>query len=476
MSGHEDAFLAPFLRTNAPDLTLRRFGFQFADPVVERRYYEWSIDRRVPLIRVGMVASAAGYAVYLLTVYLLARESFDAIFPAVLAFLGFLAVIFLATYLALLRPLLVSMTVLANCISGLLLVLQIHELVSSPDRFALSATAALIPVMFGYCVYQLGPMLATIATVPFIALSMGLLYLDFQSGDISIAMAGSLVAMQLIACNTGVFVSSVIEFRNRRTFRKDQIIERQSLQLSESRDAIRRYVPPTVADLIIKGETASIDTPVRRRVTILFADIVGFTEVTDRIEPEDLTALLVDYLSGMAGKVEEFGGTLNEFAGDGLMALFGAPNVQEPALQARQAISAAREMQVLMGQLNERWLRLGIGRPLRMRIGINTGTVSVGSYGSRGRLTYTAFGLQTNITSRIEKAATPGSVMVSDSTYQLARESFTFEPRGEVECKGVHYPVPVYSLVTEHPVQDEPPGEVAPTHDRVTRLPPRVRN
>lgn len=477
MSGHEDAFLAPFLRTNAPDLTLRRFGFQFADPVVEHRYHEWGIDRRVPLIRVGMIASAAGYAVYLLTVFLLARESFDAIFPAVVAFLGFLTVIFLGTYLALLRSLLVPMTVLANCISGLLLVLQIHELVGSPDRFALSATAALIPVMFGFCVYQLGPMLATLATVPFIALSMGLLYLDFQAGDISTAMAGSLVAMQLIACNTGVFVSSVIEFHNRRTFRKDQIIERQSMQLSESRDAIRRYVPPSVADLIIKGESASIDTPVRRRVTILFADIVGFTEVTDRIEPEDLTALLVDYLSGMAGKVEEFGGTLNEFAGDGLMALFGAPNVQEPDLQARQAISAAREMQVLMGQLNERWLRLGIGRPLRMRIGINTGTVSVGSYGSRGRLTYTAFGLQTNITSRIEKAAAPGSVMVSDSTYQLARGAFAFEPRGDVECKGVHYPVPVYSLVTENPAQEEPPVEVTPTHERVTRLPPpRARN
>ena len=246
------------------------------------------------------------------------------------------------------------------------------------------------------------------------------------------------------------------------------------MQLSDSRDAIRRYVPPAVADLIIRGETASIDSPVRRRVTILFADIVGFTEVSDRIEPEDLTALLVDYLSGMAGKIEDFGGTLNEFAGDGLMALFGAPEIQEPEVQARQAIAAAREMQALMSQLNERWLRLGIGRPLRMRVGINTGTVSVGSYGSRGRMTYTAFGLQTNITSRIEQAAAPGSVLVSDSTYHLAREAFVLEPRGEVECKGVHYPVPVYALVTDLPGREESAGEVAPAHERVTRLPPRA--
>jgi class 3 adenylate cyclase len=85
-----------------------------------------------------------------------------------------------------------------------------------------------------------------------------------------------------------------------------------------------------------------------------------------------------------------------------------------------------------------------------MRVGINTGTVSVGSYGSRGRMTYTAFGLQTNITSRIEQAAAPGSVMVSDSTYHLARDAFHFEARGEVECKGVHYPVPVYALAGDH--------------------------
>lgn len=449
MTRSEKAAAMRSRRGDTPDLSLRRSGFRFADAGVERRYHEWGIDRKIPLIRVGMVASMAGYGVYLLTVALLEPGSLDGILPGVLAFLALLTAIFLSTYLAILRPLLLPMIVAANCLSGLILVWQIHGFIQSPDRFALAATAALIPVMFGFCVYQLGPLLAAVATMPFIALSLSLLFVDFRAGDISIAMAGSLAAMQFVACNTGVFVSSVIEFNNRRTFRKDQIIELQRLQLRESRDAIRRYVPPSVADLIIAGQAESIDTPVRRRVTILFADIVGFTEVSDLIDPEDLTALLVDYLSGMAAKVEEFGGTLNEFAGDGLMALFGAPDNLEPELQASRAIAAGREMQALMAQLNARWLRLGIGRPLKMRIGINTGTVSVGSYGSQGRMTYTALGLQTNIASRIEQAAAPGSVLVSDATYQLARHAFCLEPRGEVECKGLHYPVPVYSLVTD---------------------------
>lgn len=454
MTGPQRAIdeLAP--GSNAPDLSLRLFGFRFADAGIEQRYQQWGIDRKIPLIRVGMIASAAGYAVYLLTVGLLEPTSFGRILPAVLAFLGLLTAIFLSTYVVMLRSLLVPMTVIANCISGLLLVWQIHGLIDTPDRFALSATAALIPVMFGSCVYQLRPLLASAAILPFIALSMSFLYLDFKAGDLPIAMSGSLAAMQLIACNTGIFVSSVIESSNRRTFRKDLIIDVQRVQLGESRDVIRRYVPPSVADLIIKGQTEAIDAPVRRRVTILFADIVGFTEVSELIAPEDLTALLGDYLSGMAEKVEEFGGTLTEFAGDGVMALFGAPDELSEDLQAIRAISAAREMQALMSRLNARWRPFGIERPLKMRIGINTGNVSVGSYGSRGRMTYTAIGLQTNIASRIERAAEPGSVLVSETTYQLARHAFGLEARGEVECKGLHHPVSIYSLATEDAAPD----------------------
>lgn len=446
MTGNRDTVRVAIDQERAPDLDLRRLGLLFAHAESEQRYQEWSRNRRVPLIRVGMVASAAGYAVYLLTVFVLEHSSFAEIWPMVAAFLAILLAIFVATWSQGLRPLLVPALVVANCLSGLLLAWQIHELINTPDRFELAATAVLIPVMFGYCVYQLGPVAATLATVPFIALSQYFLYRDFVGGDISLATAGSMAAMQLIACNTGVFVSWVIERGNRRTFRKDQIIDVQRAQLRESRDAIRRYVPPAVADLIIRGETSRIDQPVRRLVTILFADMVGFTEVSERISPEDLTHLLMDYLSGMSDKVEQHGGTLNEFTGDGLMAMFGAPDPMEPEEQARRAIDAARDMQALMSVLNERWERIGIGRPLQIRIGINTGSASVGSYGSKGRMTYTAMGLHTNITSRLEKAAEPGGVLLSESTYQLAAEHVPCEARGDVSCKGVHEPVRVYAL------------------------------
>jgi len=446
MTGNRESSVPPTLPDGAQRLAMRWFGFRFVDRGVERAFHEWGIDRKIPLIRVGMAASASGYAVYLVTVFLLERSSFGPVFPAVALFIGCLGGIFVATFFARMRPLLAPLTIAATCASGLLLAWQIHGLIETPDRFALAATAVLIPVMFGFCVYQLSPVQATIAVVPFIAVSWALLYGDHAAGNLSIEMAGSMAAMQFIACNTGVFVSAVIEFNNRRTFRKDQIIDLQRDQLQKSRDMIRRYVPPSVADLIISGRSSSIDTPVRRRVTILFADMVGFTEVSDRIEPEDLTALLIDYLSNMGEIVEKFGGTLNEFAGDGLMAMFGAPYAMAPEEQARQAIQAAREMQKLMQTLNARWEKLGIGRPLMIRIGVNTGTVSVGSYGSKGRMTYTAMGLQTNITSRIEKEAAPGGILISQATYRLLHGAIPCEPRGQIECRGVHVPVRVYSV------------------------------
>ncbi|MDX1497922.1 MAG: adenylate/guanylate cyclase domain-containing protein, partial [Salinisphaeraceae bacterium] len=179
-------------------------------------------------------------------------------------------------------------------------------------------------------------------------------------------------------------------------------------------------------------------------LTILFADIVGFTDVADRVEPEVMTEVLNEYLSCMVDIIEQHDGTLNEFAGDGLMALWCAPHSLPPENQAKQAISAALAMQAKMPELNEHWRKLGLGTELRIRVGINTGMVSVGSYGSQGRMTYTAIGLQTNIASRIESQAAPGQILISDATYQLIDDAIDCEAKGEVDCKGVHFPVKVY--------------------------------
>ncbi|MGH8458952.1 MAG: adenylate/guanylate cyclase domain-containing protein, partial [Nevskiales bacterium] len=105
----------------------------------------------------------------------------------------------------------------------------------------------------------------------------------------------------------------------------------------------------------------------------------------------------------------------------------------------------AQAMQARLPELNARWRKLGLGAALQIRVGINTGMVSVGSYGSEGRMTYTAIGLQTNIAARIQSHCEPGGILISDATWQLIHEAIECTPKGEVQCKGVHYPVAVYS-------------------------------
>lgn len=238
------------------------------------------------------------------------------------------------------------------------------------------------------------------------------------------------------------FIVSIMSVVNELSLRQAFLNERE---LSRQRLAINRYLPRAVAEHILGGRENAVAEPVRRRATIMFADIAGFTDMADRVEPEVMTEVLSEHLSSMAAIIESHGGTLNEFAGDGLMALFGAPDNLPPEEQVRQAIKAAQVMQAKMPVLNQSWRKLGLGNALEIRIGINTGMVSVGSYGSDGRMTYTAIGLQTNIASRIESAARPGEILISEASWQLVNDTVACEPRGEVECKGVHFPVKVYA-------------------------------
>jgi class 3 adenylate cyclase len=216
--------------------------------------------------------------------------------------------------------------------------------------------------------------------------------------------------------------------------------------LQHSRELIRRYVPPAVANRIIAGDEAEIDTPKRRRLTVFFSDVVGFTDIADRVEPEVITQVINEYLSAMSKIVDAHGGTLNEFSGDGIMALFGAPESMEPRKQVRRAVDMALAMQREMARLNENWRELGLGEELQVRMGINTGMLSVGSFGSQGRMTYTAIGLQTNVTARIQMQSLPGEILLSDASWQLIRDDVQCAPKGEIEVKGVHFPIKVYEV------------------------------
>jgi adenylate cyclase len=217
-------------------------------------------------------------------------------------------------------------------------------------------------------------------------------------------------------------------------------------QLQRGSDLIRRYVPTQLAEKILSGDYEERARPERRKLSIFFSDVEGFTLAADQMEPEELSALLNEYLSEMSDIAEAHGATVNQFVGDGLMILFGAHEATNDREQALSAVRMALAMQARMDELQEKWFQEGIQTPFRIRVGINTGTASVGNYGSAGRMTYSAIGNQTNLAARIQSDCEPGKVLISHSTWALVKDEFACMDKGEIEVKGLHYPVRVYEV------------------------------
>lgn len=431
-------------------LATRRFGLRFVDSTTEAEYSRWRVATAMPFAQMGFLGSAPSWAGFLVAVWIFTPASLPTAGPAIIGWVLFLVAM---TGLTVWRPAqrwIMPLAALANCLAGFLVAWLLHDVttvsMTHAARAGVMSGGVLIVMYFGFAIFRIPPSLAIAGVTPYLGLALLYLYGDARAGVLETAEAGAFAAIVLIAYSGGVFVCLVIEWVQRRSFAKDQIIQMQQRQLANSRDAIRRYVPPAVAQRIIRGESASVEAPLRRRVTILFCDIVGFTDIADRVEPEVITQVLSDYLSAMSSLVDTAGGTVNEFAGDGLMALFGAPDEVAPMEQARRSIRAALAMQAKMQELSESWRVLGLGKALQVRIGINTGMASVGSYGSQGRMTYTAVGLVTNIAARVESAAEPGQILISETTYQLVRDEADCTPRGGLDCKGVHFPVLVYAV------------------------------
>ncbi|MBN2027698.1 MAG: AAA family ATPase [Actinobacteria bacterium] len=178
----------------------------------------------------------------------------------------------------------------------------------------------------------------------------------------------------------------------------------------------------------------------RKQVTVLFADVAGFTSLSEELDPEEVRDLMEPCLDIMSDVVHAYEGTVAQFTGDGIMALFGAPVAFEDA--PVRAVRAAMEMQQRLSAYAEELSGRGIS--FEVRIGLNTGLVVVGSMGSGHEVEYTAVGDTVNLASRMESAASPGTVLVSDNTYRLVRGYFEFEPLGELEVKGKKKPVTAY--------------------------------
>src|SRR5207244_5011528 len=171
----------------------------------------------------------------------------------------------------------------------------------------------------------------------------------------------------------------------------------------------------------------------RKRVTVMFADVSGFTAMSERLDPEDVHAIMDRAFEVILEAVHRYEGTINQFLGDGVMALFGAPIAHED--HPHRALSAALAIQNDLQTIRDDVRHLH-GVEFKVRIGINTGLVVVGAIGRDLRMDYTAVGDTTNLAARLLAIAQPGQIVVSDRVRQLTDGFFVVEDLGEFSVKG----------------------------------------
>jgi adenylate cyclase len=231
--------------------------------------------------------------------------------------------------------------------------------------------------------------------------------------------------------------------------------ERRVLELNTylTESVLKRFLPPVLVQKAATG-TLTLDLrPEPRLVTVLFSDIVGFTQLSNTLRSRKVAELLNEYLEAMTKVVFDNGGTVDKFMGDAILALYGAPEELTPNEQVRRAINTARAMQRSLVILNDRWREQGIfesdGRTgVQFRCGIHQGTAVVGMFGSAERADYTAIGPSVNIAARLQSAAIPGTILVSAAVADYLQEE-EITKGSPLELKGIDETVLTFAVAPE---------------------------
>ena len=205
-------------------------------------------------------------------------------------------------------------------------------------------------------------------------------------------------------------------------------------------NALSRYLPHALAERIMREGRTDLK-PVHKELTILFADISGFTKWSSDKSPEDVHNFLSDYLENMAEILFSYGGTVDKFMGDGLLSFFGDP--LEMPNHSEQCIRAAIAMQEKIRSLAEKWKPL-VDIDLKVRIGINTGKVIVGNLGNKTRIEYTVIGAAVNLAQRMEGKAPAGGILVTEDVWKKVKDKFSFAEKRTVRVKGYAKPIKAY--------------------------------
>jgi PAS domain S-box-containing protein len=224
-------------------------------------------------------------------------------------------------------------------------------------------------------------------------------------------------------------------------------VKTKNEQLQALSNKLAKYLSRQVYKNIFEGKSDVRIESYRKKLTIFFSDIQGFTELTDRVESEVVTGALNKYLNEMSKIALDHGGTIDKYIGDAIMIFFGDPETLGEKEDALACVKMAIEMKKKLVEMRREWDVLGVVTPLSVRMGINTGYCTVGNFGSEERLDYTIVGGAVNLASRLESAAGTDEILISQDTFSLIKDEIACEAKDEISVKGIAYPVKTYQVI-----------------------------
>ena len=268
---------------------------------------------------------------------------------------------------------------------------------------------------------------------------------------ILLLVAGYCLLLANMARNT----HSMLAEQNDSVLRQNEWLTLRTFRLS-------KYLSPPLRKAILTGKDVRAETQ-EKALTIFFSDMEGFTQLAEKLGPEQLTSLLNSYLTVMSEIAFRFGGTVDKVIGDSIMVFFGDPESRGVRSDAVRCVSMAIAMRKAMQELQLRWQAEGIEHPVGLRMGINSGVCKVGNFGTENRLDYTLLGRAVNLASRLESSADSNEILLSEDTYGLIGDSIHCIDKGQISIKGFGEPVKVYSAVDlhKHLSSDYPPRDSA---------------
>ncbi|HBO3743515.1 adenylate cyclase [Pseudomonas aeruginosa] len=255
-------------------------------------------------------------------------------------------------------------------------------------------------------------------------------------------------AVSILFC--GLYICITAFFGHQQGLRLAQVrqeIAREQEKAARLARNLAKYLSPQVWEMIFSGKKSVRLETQRKKLTVFFSDIRGFTELSEELEAEALTDLLNNYLNEMSKIALKYGGTIDKFVGDCVMVFFGDPSTQGAKKDAVAAVSMGIAMRKHMKVLRQQWRAQGITKPLEIRMGINTGYCTVGNFGADTRMDYTIIGREVNLASHLESASEAGEILISHETYSLIKDVIMCRDKGQIAVKGFSRPVQIYQVV-----------------------------